>query len=123
MRLVVHGHNVDVTGEIHDRIERMATDALGSLGRQVGRVTVRLHRLPEGDETLTICHVFVELHPWGGFGLGEFGPTVERAVHGALARAGLEARHQLGSARPAPRVTSPPDFSVLPIPFRAMARA
>lgn len=87
MRIVVHGHNVEMTPDIHSQVERRILRTLEDFGKRVGRVTVRLHVAVGGENAVTTCHILVELHPSGGLGIGETGSTLATAVDRAARRA------------------------------------
>jgi ribosome-associated translation inhibitor RaiA len=86
MRLVVHGHDVEVTPEVHSPVERRVLPILETFGRRVGRVTVRLHGAG-AEDAVTTCHILVELHPSGGLGIGEAASNPATAIDRAAQRA------------------------------------
>lgn len=86
MRLAIHGHNVEITPDLYSRVERRVLSALRRFGRRVRRMTVRVHA-GTGD-TMTSCHILVELNPSGGLGLGETAPDLETAIDRAAERVG-----------------------------------
>ena len=95
MRLVVHGHNVEITPELYSHVEGRVLSSLGTLGRQVGRVTVRVHAPAGAEDAITSCHILVEIHPSGGLGMGDTAPNVEMAIDRAAERAGVAVRREL----------------------------
>jgi ribosome-associated translation inhibitor RaiA len=102
MRLVVHGHNVEITPELYSHVEGQVLSTLGTLGRQVGRVTVRIHAPAGAEDAMTACHILVELHPSGGLGIGDAAPNVETAIDRAAERAGGAVRRELARRRGLP---------------------
>ena len=106
MRLVVHGHNVEITPEIYSHVEGRVLSSLGTLGRQIGRVTVRVHAPVGTEDVMTICYILVELHPSGGLGIGDAAPNVETAIDRAAGRAGGAVRRELERRRGLPAARS-----------------
>ncbi len=86
VRLLIHGHNVEMTPDLYSRVERRVLSALRRFGRRVTRTTVRVHAGTE--DTMTSCHILVELQPSGGMGFGESAPDLETAVDRAAERVG-----------------------------------
>ena len=106
MRLVVHGHNVEITPELYSHVEGRVLSTLGTLGRQIGRVTVRVHAPVGTEDAMTICYILVELHPSGGLGIGDAAPNVETAIDRAAERAGAAVRRELERRRGLPAARS-----------------
>lgn len=98
MRLVVHGHNVEITPELHAHLERQLESSLGDLGALVGRVTVRFHAPVGTEDAITTCHILVELRPSGALAIGESALRPETAVVRAAERAGRELARRRGLA-------------------------
>ena len=94
VRLVVHGHNVEITPDLYSHVERRVLSALRRFGRRVRRMTVRLHA-GTGD-AMTSCHILLELHPSGGLGIGEAGPDLETVIDRAAEGAGGALGRELG---------------------------
>ena len=102
MKLVVHGHNVEITPELRSHFERRVLSTLGTLGRQVGRVTARIHAPTGADDAMKACHILVELHPSGGLGVGDAAPNVAAAFERAIERAAIAVRRELARRRGLP---------------------
>lgn len=90
MELVVHGHNVEITPELHSHLERQLESSLGALEMLVARVTVRLHAPAGTEDAITTCHILLELRPHGALGIGESAPKPQTAVDRAAERARRE---------------------------------
>jgi len=103
MRLVVHGHDVEVTPEVHSHVERRLLPALQTFGKRVGRVTIRLHGAEDGVAT---CHILVELHPSGGLGVGEAASNPATAIDRAAQRAHDVVARELARRRGLPDARS-----------------
>lgn len=99
MRLVVHGHNVEITPELYSHVKSRMESALGALGVQVGRITVRLHAPAGTEDAITTCHILVELNPSGGLGTGEAAPKPTTAIDRAAERASHAVRRELERRR------------------------
>ncbi len=99
MQVVVHGHGVEITPELHAQVARQALAALGRFGGRIGRVTVRLHAPSGGADELAICHILVDIHPCGGLGVGDAAPSLEAAADRALGRASAAVSDELTRRR------------------------
>jgi ribosomal subunit interface protein len=102
MRLVVHGHNVEITPEVHSHVERRLLPTLEPFARRVGRVTVRLHVAAGAEDAVTTCHILVEFHPSGGLGIGEAASNLATAIDRAAQRARDAVARELARRRGLP---------------------
>jgi ribosome-associated translation inhibitor RaiA len=99
MRLMVHGHNVEITPDLYSYVERRLQATLGAFATQVGRVTVGLQAPVGAEDAITTCHILVELHASGGLRTGEAAPEPETAIDRAAERAGRAVRRELARCR------------------------
>jgi len=95
MQVVVHGHGVEITPELHAQVARQTLAALGRFGGRLGRVTIRLHPPSGAAGELAICHILVDIHPGGGLGVGDAAPSLEAAADRALGRASAAVSDEL----------------------------
>jgi hypothetical protein len=78
-RLMVFGHNVEVTKELTAYIESHVDSALRPFGKRIGVVCVRLHQASDPHAQVS-CYIRVDLIPSGGLALGEFAPAARQAI-------------------------------------------
>ncbi len=84
-RLMVYGHNVEITRELRSYIDAEVQAALRPFGRRIGVVSVRLHQ-PSDPDAQVSCYIRVDLNPRGGLARGEFGTGPKQAIERATAR-------------------------------------
>jgi hypothetical protein len=97
-RLMVFGHNVDVTRELRAYIDSQVEGVLRPFGKRVGTVCVRLHQASDPDAPVS-CYIRVDLNPSGGLALGEFAPGTKQAVAAATRRIGAAVGREIGRAQ------------------------
>ena len=95
-RLMVFGHNVEVTRELRDYIDSQVEGALRRFGKRVGTVCVRLHQASDPGAPVS-CYIRDDLNPRGVLARGEFAPATKQAVAAAMRRIGA-ADHQAHTA-------------------------
>jgi ribosome-associated translation inhibitor RaiA len=98
-RLVVHGHNIEITPDLYAHVQRKLEQSLGAFATQVRRVTVGLQAPVGAEDTITTCHILVELQAFGGLRTGEAGPAPKIAIGRAAERAGRAVRRELARRR------------------------
>ena len=105
-RLMVFGHNVNVTRDLRAYIESQVGDALRLFGKRVGTVCVRLHQASDPGAPVS-CYIRVDLNPSGGLALGEFAPGAKQAVAAATRRIGAAVDREIGRVQGAVDSTTP----------------
>jgi hypothetical protein len=84
-RLMVYGHNLEITPELRAYIDSQIEPALRPFGKQIGVVCVRLHQ-PSDPGAQVSCYIRVDFNPAGGLALGEFGLGTKQAIGRATRR-------------------------------------
>ena len=97
-RLMVFGHNIDVTRELRAYVDSQVEDVLRPFGKRVGTVCVRLHQASDPGAQVS-CYIRVDLNPSGGLALGEFAPETKKAIALATRRIGAAVGREIGSAQ------------------------
>ena len=100
-RLMVFGHNVEVTRDLRAYIDSEVEGALRPFGKRVGTVCVRLHQASDPAAPVS-CYIRVDLNPSGGLALGEFAPGTKQAVAAATRRIGGAVGREIARAQGAP---------------------
>jgi hypothetical protein len=93
-RLMVHGHNLEMTRELHSYIQDVITATLAPFGRRIGVVCVRLYGATDPDARPS-CYIRVDLHPSGGLALGESAPEPKQAILRAAQRIGVSVAREI----------------------------
>jgi hypothetical protein len=105
-RLMLFGHNVELTRDLRAYVDSLVEGALRPFGKCVGTVCVRLHQASDPGAPVS-CYIRVDLNPSGGLALGEFASGTKQAVAAATRRiaaaVGREIAHAQGAAYPADR--------------------
>ena len=96
-RLIVFGHNIEVTRELRTYIDSQVESALRPFGKRVDTVCVRLHQASDPDAQVS-CYIRVDLNPSGGAALGEFAPGTKQAIALATRRIGAVVGREIGRA-------------------------
>lgn len=94
MRLVIHGHGVEIAADLSTRITRHVVCALGMLSERLGLVTIRLTQAA-GASGVTSCCMAVDLLPRGGLAVVEAGPDMDAVVERAAERVCRATRREL----------------------------
>jgi hypothetical protein len=97
-RLMVFGHNVEVTRDLRAYIDSQIEGALRPFGKRVGTVCVRLHQASDPAAPVS-CYIRVDLNPSGGLALGEFAPGARQAVAAATRRVGAAVGQEIARAQ------------------------
>jgi hypothetical protein len=97
-RLMVFGHNVELTRDLRAYIDSQVEDALRPFGKRVGTVCIRLHQASDPAAPVS-CYVRVDLNPGGGLALGEFAPGTKQAVAAATQRVGAAVGREIARAQ------------------------
>lgn len=95
MRFVIHGENVQVTDDLSAHVRRLTLAALGSFGRRIGLVSVRLYEPLDAAPAPVRCSLLLDLPPGGGLGAHAVASSPDAAVRLALAQAGDAVRKEL----------------------------
>jgi hypothetical protein len=106
-RLMVFGHNVEVTRDLRAYIDSQVEGALRPFGKRVGTVCVRLHQASDPAAPVS-CYIRVDLNPSGGLALGEFALGTKQAIAAAARRVGAAVGQEIARAQDA---ASPTDRS------------
>ena len=96
-RLMVFGHNVEVTRDLRAYIDSQLDGVLGPFGKRVGGVCVRLHQASDPAAAVS-CYIRVDLNPRGGLALGEFGRGAKDAIAAAAGRIGAAVGREIRRA-------------------------
>jgi hypothetical protein len=81
----IHGHGVEITREIEERIQVLVPAALRSLEARVKAVCVRLHRGADPDASAS-CHISVDFDRGGGIAVGATAVEISSALVDAARR-------------------------------------
>jgi hypothetical protein len=103
-RVMVFGHNVEVTGDLRAYVDSQIEVALRPFGKRVVTVCVRLHQASDPGAPVS-CYIRVDLNPSGGVALGEFAPGTKQAVAAAIGRIGAAVGREIGRMQGAARST------------------
>jgi hypothetical protein len=101
-RVLVFGHNVEVTADLRAYVDSEVKGALRHFGKCVGTVCVRLHQASDPGAPVS-CYIRVDLNPSGGVALGEFAPGTKQAVAAAARRIGAAVDREIGRTQGAAR--------------------